>query len=295
MVSSPRVQLDVHQSDAFLATGVAADRVLKFASGWAKYYRFELPPVRIHVEQLPPQHCGLGVGTQLGLCTAAACQVATGIEGVAPADWAASVGRADRSAVGTYGFLQGGLIAERGKTSTERISPLDVRCKLPAAWRFLLIRRHGQGLSGAKERRAFQQVPSVATETRHRLVQLAHEGLVPAAIQADWQLFSDSLFKFSRLAGSCFAEVQGGNYNGKKVTELVQFLREIGLPGVGQTSWGPTVFALAISQSHAEEKVKEIADRFGDAETIISPPDNIGVQVIANRLSRSCAAVPTAR
>jgi predicted sugar kinase len=124
---------------------------------------------------------------------------------------------------------------------------------------------------------------------------LAHEGLIPAAIQADWQLFSDSLFEFSQLAGSCFAEVQGGDYNGESITELVRFLREIGLPGVGQTSWGPTVFALAVSQSHAEEKMMEITDRFEDVEIIVSAPDNRGVEVVANRLSRSCVPAPTTR
>ncbi|MFP6673571.1 MAG: hypothetical protein VB878_00700 [Pirellulaceae bacterium] len=295
MVSLPRVQLDVREAVSFQATGKAAGRVMAFATAWGKYYRLPLPPLQIHVEQLPRQHSGLGVGTQLGLCTAAACQAATGMKGIAAADWATSVGRGERSAIGTYGFLQGGLIAERGKTKEERISPLEVRCNLPESWRFLLIRRRGEGLSGTKERRAFLRLPSVAPQTRHRLVQLAHEGLIPAAIQADWQLFSDSLFEFSQLAGSCFAEVQGGDYNGESITELVRFLREIGLPGVGQTSWGPTVFALAVSQSHAEEKMMEITDRFEDVEIIVSAPDNRGVEVVANRLSQSCVPAPTTR
>lgn len=289
MVAGQRVELTVIPGAAFSATGQAAERVEEFSHRWAKYYDLSRPSIRIHVDFLPPQHCGLGVGTQLGLSVAGACQVAHGMTGVSPVDWAASVGRAKRSAIGTYGFLQGGLIAERGRTSAERISPLDVRCDLPSTWRFLLLRRPttAAGLSGASERNAFRDLPSVKLETRDRLIRLAHDGLIPAAIQADWTKFSESLYEYGNLAGSCFSDVQGGAYNGECVAELVEFVRGIGLPGVGQSSWGPTVFAIVESASQAQDKIKELRERFGDIEAVVSPPDNSGVQVVANHTDPS--------
>jgi beta-ribofuranosylaminobenzene 5'-phosphate synthase len=283
MVSAPRVDLSVEPAPAFSVSGEAAERVHAFATRWAKYYERDLPPISIEVDNLPPQHSGLGVGTQLALCAAAACQLHIGLKGVTAADWAKSVGRAERSAIGTYGFLQGGLIAERGRVSADRISPLDVRCELPESWRFLLIRRHGEGLSGSEESRAFHELSSVTETTRNRLVQIAHDGLLPAAAQANWEDFSESLYEYGRLAGTCFSAVQGGPYNGQAVTDVIEFVRSIGLPGVGQSSWGPTVYALASSNEVAMCKMAEVADRFSDAEILIAAPDNSGVRILVNQ------------
>ena len=58
-----------------------------------------------------------------------------GIAWLTPAELAQSVGRGLRSAVGTYGFVHGGMIAERGKLPGEVISPLDARVVLPEDWR----------------------------------------------------------------------------------------------------------------------------------------------------------------
>lgn len=284
MVAAPRIELLVASRSEFQASGTAAERVAEFSQRWANYYAVRRPNIHIHVDALPPQHSGLGVGTQLGLSVAAACQSAVSMTGVSPVDWAASVGRAQRSAIGTYGFLQGGLIAERGRTPADRISPLEVRCEVPAQWRFLLLRRktNPQGLSGSSERKAFRSAPSVPKVTRDRLIRLAHDRLIPAAIQADWAEFSAALYEYGHMAGDCFSKVQGGAYNGESVSELVDFVRGAGLPGVGQSSWGPTVFAMAESESQAQDKMEEINERFADVEIIISPPDNTGVQVVAN-------------
>ena len=297
MVAAPRIELLVATSSEFQATGPAAERVAEFSQLWAEYYAIPRPNIHIHVDALPPQHSGLGVGTQLGLSVAAACQSAVSMTGVSPVDWAASVGRAQRSAIGTYGFLQGGLIAERGRTPAERISPLEVRCDVPAQWRFLLLRpkTNPQGLSGSSERKAFRISPSVPKVTRDQLIRLAHERLIPAAIQADWTEFSAALYEYGHMAGECFSKVQGGAYNGESVSEIVEFVRGAGLPGVGQSSWGPTVFAMAESESQAQNKMEEINERFADVEIVVSPPDNTGVQVVANPADSAGVVTPASR
>ena len=68
-----------------------------------------------------------------------------------PQELALSVGRGLRSAVGTYGFVFGGLIVEQGKLPDEPISPLDCRIDLPEAWRFVLVRPLGlTGIAGPR-------------------------------------------------------------------------------------------------------------------------------------------------
>jgi predicted sugar kinase len=41
-----------------------------------------------------------------------------------------------------------------------------------------------------------------------------------------------------------FAAAQGGTYSSMRVAELVGFIRRQGVAGVGQSSWGPGVFAV---------------------------------------------------
>ena len=56
--------------------------------------------------------------------------------------------------------------------------------------------------------------------------------LIPAAAAEDFARFSESVFRYGRLAGLCFAEFQGGPYNGRQLEELVQRVRSLGISGV---------------------------------------------------------------
>ena len=69
-------------------------------------------------------------------------------------DLAVCVGRGRRSAVGPYGFLHGGLIAEPGKRTHELLSPLERHLPIPEDWRCVLIEPAGwDGLHGGEEER----------------------------------------------------------------------------------------------------------------------------------------------
>jgi predicted sugar kinase len=46
-----------------------------------------------------------------------------------------------------------------------------------------------------------------------------------------------------------FASVQGGSYNGLEVASTIATLQAMGVQGVGQSSWGPGVFAWFESQA----------------------------------------------
>ena len=122
------------------ATGEHADRAIVFARRWAEFHRRAAPHCRIEIEAVSPEHAGLGSGTQLALSIAAGLSAFCGLPSQSPQALAISVGRAQRSAVGTYGFVFGGMIVEQGKLPGEPISPLDCRIDLPEAWRFVLVR-----------------------------------------------------------------------------------------------------------------------------------------------------------
>jgi beta-RFAP synthase len=289
MIESPFIKLTATAAERFSASGPLASRVEEFARRWAAFHAAagmhstaELPDAAIEVLAVPPEHSGLGVGTQLGLSVAAALNALYKLPSVTPAELAQSVGRGLRSAVGTYGFFQGGLIAERGKLPGEPISPLDARIDLPEAWRFVLVvPAASASLAGQAEVQAFEQLPPVSPASSDELVRLARDELFPAAAAADFARFTAALGRYCYLAGLCFAAVQGGAYNGPVLTRLVEEMRSCGGPGVGQSSWGPTLFALIPDAQAAERFVRELKARCQDIafQTLITSANNRGVSI----------------
>lgn len=283
MISPPQLKLTLEPAREFRATGPSNERVGEFARRWSRALgRQDLPSCRVDVVQLPQEHTGLGVGTQLGLSVATGLHQFCGLPALGAEQLAALVGRGERSAVGTHGFQHGGLIVERGKDAADAVSPLWRRVALSTEWRFVLAcPTRVTGLSGSVEREAFAQLPPVPLDVTDRLSRLAIDELAPAAEQADFDRFSRATYEFNWLAGACFAARQGGPYNGQEIAQLVADLRSLGVEGVGQSSWGPTVFALTPSFSAAQRVVDALRRRYApaDLELQIAAPDNQGAQV----------------
>jgi beta-RFAP synthase len=252
-----------------------------------------LPNCRLSIEQAIPEHAGLGSGTQLGLGVAALLSAFVGLASPAPQDLAQSVGRGLRSAVGTYGFAFGGLIVEQGKSPQDAISPLEYRLDLPAEWRFVLMTPCGlAGLAGQEEAQAFECLPPVPSPVTTTLVSEVQERLAPAAAAADFDAFAESVYRYGRLAGECFAARQGGPYNGPLVTELVESVRRVGCAGVGQSSWGPTVFAVTSSRSAADQLVQRLQTAWREPLSIVvTGAANHGARLVEHAHDRE-PAVP---
>jgi predicted sugar kinase len=144
--------------------------------------------------------------------------------------------------VGVHGFDRGGLLIEMGKFSREGISPLIENMKLPERWRVVLFTTASSAhWHGAQERRAFV---SAQTGNRDKLQQIAATAIIPSAKSGDLEAFGGAVHEFNRLAGEPFDVAQGGSYSSPAIAELIAELRELGIRGVGQSSWGPTVFAI---------------------------------------------------
>jgi beta-ribofuranosylaminobenzene 5'-phosphate synthase len=240
-----------------------ADRVREFAGRWSVFRGWPEPPAcRVTIEATPPQHVGLGTGTQLALSVAAGLNALFGVGPASAPELAISVGRGLRSAVGTYGFVQGGLILERGKSADEPIAPLDCRLELPPRWRVVLVQPAvASGLSGSVEQQAFENLPPVPVHVTHKLVEEIRLHTLPAAARGDFEPFSESVYRYGRLAGQCFAAIQGGPYNGQYLQRLVETIRSLGVRGVGQSSWGPTLFALMPDQAAADTFRRQLRRR----------------------------------
>ncbi len=279
MVRPPAMELRLSADAAFHVIGPGAERIRAIAGTVAERLGCgELPGVRLEVHSAAPAHRGLGSGTQMALAVAAGLRAWLGLEPADAAELARLTGRGERSAVGAHGFIEGGLIVEAGKRSPRELGPRVARTPVPEAWRWLLIGRpEGGGLAGEAERRAFARLPPVPRTTTAELSRLALLRLLPAAAAADFEDFSDAVTQFGRLAGECFAAVQGGPYVDAGTAELVEAVRRQGVAGVGQSSWGPTVFALAPDEAAARDLRQRLSRTVGDGiEIQIAQPDNRG-------------------
>jgi beta-RFAP synthase len=294
MIAAPGTQVSVWPSEQFGVVGVHCQRAHKFAESTIAQLRHmgllkddAIPPHGIvKIEHAPREHVGLGLGTQLGLSIAAAIFAAHSLPRPPAAELARIIGRGARSAIGSHGFDRGGMLVEAGKGASSAISPLLSRIELPAEWRFLLVvPRNETGLAGADEQRAFSRLPAIPLATTDLLLREAMLNLLPAALEAEFDAFSASLFRFGQLAGSCFAAEQGGAYAGPRTTAIVAHLREIGIEGVGQTSWGPTVFAACRSEQQASSRLAEVQSwlasigQSNEYDCLVTAPCNHGAAI----------------
>lgn len=243
MIDLPGVVVTAKRAETWQFEGVLASR----AQSVAIHYIQSLPEERRHpfqvlVERCPEEHTGLGVGTQLGLAVAKSLAVGSGVSNASSTALARIIGRGERSAVGVHGFDRGGLIVERGKLPGEDVAPMIAHAQLPGAWRAVIFAPPSSGgWFGQRERLAFAQAGSGAPVELERL---AEEEILPAAHAGDLEAFGDAVHRFNRLAGEPFARTQGGPYASTAIEDLIGGLRRQGIRGVGQSSWGPTVFAI---------------------------------------------------
>lgn len=282
MLQRPGLELECTSAPRFEVEGPLAERAADFARRIHRALGLvDLPPVRVQIRRAPPDHVGLGTGTQLGMAVAAGLHAFWQLDAT-NAELAIRAERGLRSAIGVHGFERGGLIVEGGKLPGEALGRLVARVALPERWRFVLIvPPHAPGLSGDAERRAFAELPAVPPATTNRLWSEVEERLLPAARAGDYATFSRALYEYGLSAGRCFAATQGGPFASPRIEQFVAAIRQQGVEGVGQSSWGPAIFALLPDEAAAMQFVATCeSDRsFRDAEILISPIDNRGATI----------------
>ncbi|MGY0193692.1 beta-ribofuranosylaminobenzene 5'-phosphate synthase family protein [Leptothrix sp. BB-4] len=219
--------------------------------------------VHLTLHEALPAHAGLGSGTQLALAVGRAWCRWHGLD-VPTATLAAWLGRGLRSGVGIAGFDAGGLLLDGGPLADGAPAPLLSRIALPAGWRVLVVTDPAtRGLSGAAERAALARLPPLS---REQAASICHETLMrllPGCAGAGFAVAAAGLTAIQDVLGQHFAPAQDGEpYTSPAVGRLMRWLRvaaarETDEPGagIGQTSWGPSAFALLPSAARAESLI----------------------------------------
>jgi beta-RFAP synthase len=180
------------------------------------------------------------------------------------------VGRAWRSAVGTWTFAGGGLVVEGGRRAgRDECGPLLVRLPFPPSWRCVVVVPDGtSGLSGESEAAAFDRLAAPPEHEVERVAHLVLMSLLPALADADIEAFGTALTAIQEMTGRWFAPVQGGTFAAGLSEELVRRMSEWGASGVGQSSWGPAVYGVVADRDTAERLADRVRALLRSAGTV---------------------------
>ena len=284
MIENPCVTVEEWRAPTWRRHGNLADRGVGFGQlVWEARPDFQFRPFSAEFRaDGPPEHVGLGVGTSLGLASARATVVIFDGRDLPVELLAVWVERGQRSGIGVHGFKSGGFIADDGKIADE-LPQLGARLNFPSAWRIVHVRPPTPpSWFGDRERSAFarKRPADKALSLTDRLRSLAYDTVVPAVRDADFDTFAASIFEFNRLAGEPFHDDQGGPYASPEVACVIDELMEMGAVGVGQSSWGPTVFAFARDADEAEHLAKRARERFASATDVtVTAANNTGAKL----------------
>ncbi len=218
-----------------------------------------MQPLAVHLQGSLPAHTGLGSGTQLALAVgrAFACWHGLALSTATLARW---LGRGLRSGIGIAGFDAGGLLLDGGPGADGSPAPVLARLVLPAPWRVVVVQDTLQrGLSGADEQRAIARLTplpqAAAAEICHQMLMQVLAG----AAADDFAAFASGLNRVQQILGAHFAPAQGGQAcSSAAVGRLLQWIEHQHsgparqpLAATGQSSWGPTAFAIVPSAAAA--------------------------------------------
>ena len=260
----PSTAVRLRRAATLTASGPDSGRALAAVEKAAARFGLDTR-VEVTVEAALPPHSGLGSGTQLGLAVATGLCLVNGLD-ISPREVGAALGRGARSAIGIGAFTEGGVILDGGKKrGSQAPPPILSRLPFPENWRVLLVYDHGhQGLSGPAEVKAMEELPPFADTLAGHMARLAVMVALPALAEGDVNYFAAAVGEMQRLLGDHYASAQGGRYTSSSVAEVMDWLEARGLRGLGQSSWGPTGFAIVGSPEEADQLLSEARVRFGD-------------------------------
>jgi beta-ribofuranosylaminobenzene 5'-phosphate synthase len=253
--------LSLSRAECFDAQGPDADR----ATDYLRRLLDDHDPatsVALRVRQAIPEHVGLGSGTQLALAVGKAFSALFELP-VSVATLAARLDRGARSGIGIGAFEEGGFVVDGGRGAAGSHPPVIARMSFPSSWRVLLVfDRAERGLFGEAERAAFRALQAFPQERAAHLAHLVLMRLMPALVEEDFGSFSSAIGEIQRSVGDYFAAAQGGRFASAAVARALGWLEAKGIDGLGQTSWGPTGFAVVDSEVRAQALLREARERF---------------------------------
>ncbi len=277
-LEEPALELDLSRATEPVVTGPERDRVAGTLQAAATHLGVD-GRVAVRIGRTIPSHAGFGSGTQMSLAVAAGLAHLFG-RPFSAADAAAALDRGNRSGIGLAAFTQGGFIVDGGSDGTGRTPPVLARHDFPPAWRVvLLLDERMEGVHGSAETSAFRSLPPFPPDLAAHLCRIALMQVLPALVLQDFAPFSRGIAEIQRRVGDFFAPFQGGGrFTSPVVARALARLEAAGIDGVGQSSWGPTGFALLPSAAEAERAAQDLRQSDPELCILVVRGRNIGAE-----------------
>jgi beta-ribofuranosylaminobenzene 5'-phosphate synthase len=254
----PVTALTLSRAPAISVTGPEAPRAERHLRALAQACGIA-PDFALHIRSAIPAHAGLGSGTQLALSVGAAFAAVTGAP-LGARQIAGALGRGRRSGIGIGAFETGGALLDGGRGPDTDVPPILSRLAFPETWRIVMIfDPEFAGMHGDEEHSAFSELPPYPEDETADLCRRLMLSALPALAEENLAAFSLETRHLQRRMGDYFAPAQGARFSSPAVAETLARIEALGIQGVGQSSWGPTGFALVGSQSDAEALVAAVA------------------------------------
>lgn len=237
--------------------------------------------LHLHIQQHIAEHAGLGSGTQMALAIGTAISKLYGL-GLNTAQISALTGRGGRSGIGIAAFDVGGLLIDGGRAydgyacgaPETNVPPLLARYDFPENWRILLITDTScPGMHGKQEVEVFKTLPVFPENLAAHLCRHVLMQAMPALVEHDLNAFGKSIQVLQSHVGDYFAPAQGGRYASKRVAAVLKYIEQAGIACFGQSSWGPTGFAVFENLQAAENCMQQLKLTFSESALNSQKPD----------------------
>ncbi len=219
--------------------------------------------VKMSIKSAIPEHSGLGSGTQLSLAVASAIVKLYELPDQQAGRLAAMLHRGARSGIGIGTFMHGGFIVDGGRGENTEVPPVISHMPFPEHWRVVLIfDDEAEGINGVPERRAFNTLEPMIETTSAMLCRLTLMQALPAISEIDCSKFGEAITQIQNIVGDYFADAQGGRYTSPLLQGVLEAMANEGATGMGQSSWGPTGFALFPDETIAFQALKKCREQW---------------------------------
>lgn len=254
-------------SDDVIIHGPSSNRASLFAGRMLEYLNIR-QGAEITIHECIPEHAGLGSGTQLSLAVGTAITKLYN-KFTSTREIAYVMERGARSGIGVGAFSTGGFLVDGGRGEHTGVPPIISHIHFPESWRILLVFDHAMdGINGETERQFFQHLPQMNECTIERLCRITLMQLLPALAEEDCEQFGAAITEIQQQVGDHFSIAQGGRFCSQLVSGALSWLMEQGATGVGQSSWGPTGFAIFANETQAYQALKKIRNDWKNEERL---------------------------
>ncbi len=301
-INNPKYVIETTPSDEQVVHGCQKHRAEAILKELAELEEFPVTPVRISIKECIPAHSGFGSTTQLVLALtysmllfkaysknpSSILNPVTRTELKKRAiEIALKLGRGLISGVGLASFEKGGFIIDYGIRGRRRIYS---SVRFPSKWSIVVVVPYTskERVKDSKEElnlllKLFSQRSSEGKLLECSAMSIVLRQLLPSLLARDFELFSRSIEEIDNLNAMFFKKQQGSDFCCLESERAAYVLRNEGLRGVGQSSWGPAIYGFyqgrnRITLSRIRQKLAEYGVRLVFLERV--KPVNRGVDVL---------------